>query len=52
MTTIAITGRLRDDADFRRYWLARITSLSGSIVTAVAMPVLVYRLTGSPGLTR
>ncbi len=51
MTTIAITGRLRDDADFRRYRLARITSLSGSIVTAVAMPVLVYRLTGSPGLT-
>ncbi len=51
MTTGAITGRLREDRDFRRYWLARITSLSGSIVTAVAMPVLVYRLTASPGLT-
>lgn len=43
--------RLRDDADFRRYWLARMTSLSGSLVTAVALPVLVYRLSGSPGLT-
>ncbi len=49
MTTV--TGRLRDDVDFRRYWAARIASLSGSIVTAVAMPVLVYRLTASPGLT-
>ena len=54
MTTIAITGRLRDDADFRRYWLARITSLSGSIVTAVAMPVLrlpAHRVAGSDALT-
>jgi MFS family permease len=44
-------GRLRDDRDFRRYWLARMASLSGSLVTAVAMPVLVYRLTHSAGLT-
>jgi MFS family permease len=43
--------RLRDDADFRRYWLARMASLAGSLVTAVAMPVLVYRLSHSPGLT-
>lgn len=49
--TSTLTGRLRDDADFRRYWAARIASLSGSIVTAVAMPVLIYRLTASPGLT-
>jgi len=46
-----IAGRLRDDGDFRRYWLARMTSLAGSLVTAVAMPVLVYRLSHSPGLT-
>lgn len=44
-------GRLRDDADFRRYWVARMASLAGSLVTAVAMPVLVYRLSHSPGLT-
>ena len=44
-------SRLRDDPDFRRYWLARVISLGGSIVTIVAMPVLVYRLTGSTFLT-
>ena len=44
-------ARLRDDPDFRRYWLARMTSLFGSLVTAVAMPVLVYRLSGSTTLT-
>jgi MFS family permease len=43
--------RLRHDADFRRYWLARVCSLTGSLVTAVAMPVLIYRLTGSELLT-
>ena len=46
-----ISGRLRDDGDFRRYWLARMVSLSGSLATAVAMPVLVYRLSQSPSLT-
>ena len=48
---VSIPGRLRDDGDFRRYWVARMASLSGSLVTAVAMPVLVYRLSHSPGLT-
>jgi MFS family permease len=43
--------RLRDDRDFRRYWLSRVTSLSGSVITLVAMPVLVYRLSGSALLT-
>ncbi|QNE22251.1 MFS transporter [Kribbella qitaiheensis] len=43
--------RLRDDPDFRRYWVARASSLTGSMVTAVALPVLVYRLSGSPFLT-
>src|SRR5215217_4301727 len=43
--------RLRDDPDFRRYWIARVLSVTGSLVTAVALPVLVYRLTGSPFLT-
>ncbi|HET6165749.1 MAG TPA: MFS transporter [Marmoricola sp.] len=51
--TTAYDGRtgLRHDADFRRYWLARVASLTGSLVTAVAMPVLIYRLTGSAFLT-
>src|SRR5262245_58656370 len=44
-------ARLRDDPDFRRYWLARVTSLSGSLVTVVALAVLVYRLSGSALLT-
>jgi Transmembrane secretion effector len=44
-------GRLRDDADFRRFWWARVYSLSGSVVTLVALPVLVYRLSGSALLT-
>lgn len=43
--------RLLADRDFRRYWLARVLSLTGSLVTLVAMPVLVYRLSGSPFLT-
>jgi MFS family permease len=43
--------RLRDDPDFRRYWLSRVTSLSGSVITFVALPVLVYRLSGSAPLT-
>ncbi len=46
-----VNGRLAGDRDFRRYWFARAASLSGSIVTAVAMPVLVYRLSQSPALT-
>ena len=43
--------RLRHDRDFRLYWLARIVSLTGSLITVVAMPVLVYTLTGSAALT-
>lgn len=44
-------ARLRDDTDFRRYWLARQVSIAGTLTTAVALPVLVYRLSGSPTLT-
>jgi MFS family permease len=44
-------ARLRDDPDFRRYWLARQVSIAGSLTTAVALPVLVYRLSDSPSLT-
>jgi len=49
MTTAAL--RLRDDPDFRRYWLARALSITGSMVTAIALPVRVYRLSGSTVLT-
>jgi MFS family permease len=51
MTAAAPPADLRFDSDFRRYWLARVVSLTGSIVTLVAMPVLVYRLSGSAFLT-
>ncbi len=39
--------RLRSDSDFRRYAVARTVSLAGSAITYLAMPVLVYQLTGS-----
>ncbi|RKT88920.1 Predicted arabinose efflux permease, MFS family [Saccharopolyspora antimicrobica] len=39
------------DQDFRRYLAARATSVTGSLVATVALPVLVYQLTGSPGWT-
>ncbi|MEV5964256.1 MFS transporter [Kribbella sp. NPDC051952] len=45
------TTRLRDDADFRWYWSSRVLSFTGSMVTAIALPVLVYRLSGSTVLT-
>ncbi|MEV0803468.1 MFS transporter [Kribbella sp. NPDC050281] len=49
--TTTMPDRLRDDPDFRRYWLARALSVTGSMVTAIALPVLVYRLSGSTVLT-
>ncbi|MGI8577319.1 MAG: MFS transporter [Nocardioidaceae bacterium] len=45
------TGRLRDDADFRHYWWARVLSTSGSVITLIALPVLVYRMSNSALLT-
>ena len=51
MTAAAPAADLRFNPDFRWYWLARVVSLTGSIVTLVAMPVLVYRLSGSAFLT-
>lgn len=39
------------DADFRRYASARGLSLLGSIATIMALPVLVYRISGSASLT-
>lgn len=44
-------GRLREDPDFRRYWWSRVLSSGGTAVTLVALPVLVFRLSGSTVLT-
>ncbi|MET0741528.1 MAG: MFS transporter [Candidatus Nanopelagicales bacterium] len=43
--------RLRDDRDFRRFWTARTLSVGGAVFTYVALPVIVYDLTGSPLVT-
>jgi len=51
MTGSTVSGRLRDDPDFRRFLTARIISLAGTAVTFVAFPVVVYDLSGSPLLT-
>ncbi|MEU4805280.1 MFS transporter [Actinosynnema sp. NPDC023587] len=37
--------------DFSRYLTARLLSVAGSLVAVVALPVLVYQLTGSAGWT-
>jgi MFS family permease len=42
---------LLHDRDFLRYVAARGLSLLGSITTLIALPVLVYRLSGSASLT-
>ena len=39
--------RLLSDSDIFRYVAARIVSLTGSAVTVIAMPVLIYGITGS-----
>ena len=39
------------DRDFLRYAAARGLSLIGTITTLIALPVLVYRLSGSASLT-
>ena len=50
MTTTAQRSLWRD-ADFLRYWGSRAVTMVGSSVTAVALPVLIYQVTGSPALT-
>ncbi|MFF1697663.1 MFS transporter [Streptomyces sp. NPDC058257] len=40
--------RLLHNRDFRLFWLSRVLSGAGSAVSYVAMPILVYRETGSP----
>ncbi|GGM75891.1 MFS transporter [Lentzea pudingi] len=45
-TSAGTSGR-----DFSRYLNARVLSVVGAVVSAVALPVLVYQLTGSAGWT-
>lgn len=44
-------GALRGSPGFRRYLAARVVSAAGTLLTAVVLPVLLYRLTGSAGWT-
>lgn len=46
-----VRGTLRADPDFRRYFAARLLSQAGTIITLIALPVLVYRISGSAPLT-
>lgn len=45
------SGTLRADPGFRRYLAARVVSTAGTLITAVVLPVLTYRLTGSAAWT-
>lgn len=45
------TQSVLDDATYRRYLAARAVAMAGNALTLVALPVLVYRLTGSATLT-
>lgn len=49
--TPEVRGTLRADPDFRRYFAARLLSQAGTIVTVIALPVLVYRISDSAPLT-
>ncbi|MEU3641774.1 MFS transporter [Lentzea sp. NPDC034063] len=42
---------LWDDREFGKFWLARLISTAGSAVSGVALPVLMYSLTGSAAYT-
>lgn len=49
-TTIVVT-KVGTMDDFRAYLAARAVAVTGTLVSLVAMPVLVYQLTGSPAWT-
>jgi hypothetical protein len=50
--SLAPPARLRDDPDWRRFLGARLVSLAGTAVTYVALPVVMYDVSGrSPLLT-
>jgi MFS family permease len=45
-----MTGVLRD-REFQRYFLSRLLSGAGNIVTLITLPIIVYRASGSASLT-
>src|SRR4051812_24525867 len=49
--TIGVRPQRRPDADFWRWFLARSASVAGTAASAVALPLLVYRSSGSAALT-
>ncbi|WP_309110592.1 MFS transporter [Saccharothrix sp.] len=46
-----MTATVESARDFSRYLAARLLSVAGTLVSVVALPVLVYQLTGSAGWT-
>ena len=44
-------GSVLRDREFLRYFLSRLLSIGGSIVTLVTLPIIVYRTSGSASLT-
>lgn len=44
---MTLPAALRANPGFRRYLAARVVSTAGTLLTAVVLPVLMYRLTGS-----
>src|SRR4029450_11839145 len=42
------SGPLRDNVDFRRYWIGQLASDLGTQVSLVAFPLLVLALGGTP----
>jgi MFS family permease len=47
----ATQPRLASNRDFRRWFLSRSVSVAGTAASTVALPVLVYQITGSAALT-
>jgi hypothetical protein len=50
MRSSSVTSVLRDP-DFLRYFVSRVLSGAGNIVTLITLPIIVYRTSGSPSLT-
>ncbi|MGH3922859.1 MAG: MFS transporter [Pseudonocardiaceae bacterium] len=44
-------GRLRDDGPFVRFWLAHTVTITGTTVSYVVLPILVFQRTGSAAHT-
>jgi hypothetical protein len=49
--TVAARSELLANRDFRLWYLSRSASVAGTAASAVALPLLAYQQTASPGLT-